>query len=120
MSSAPFDRIPVVDLGPLSEASQTSEARLELAEELCRICHEVGFFLVVNHGVSDGLCDDVFEMMHRFFALPDETKALIDKTKSRHFRGWEPVGAEYTNNRPDIRQQIDWWSEWPAHPSRRR
>ena len=41
---------------------------------------------------------------------------MIDKVESRHFRGWEPVGAEYTNNRPDIREQIDWWTEWPAHP----
>ncbi len=116
MAEALFDRIPVVDLGPLSEPSASLEARQELAEELCRICHEVGFFLVVNHGVSDGLCDDVFEMMHRFFALPDDQKTLIDKVESRHFRGWEPVGAEYTNNRPDIREQIDWWTEWPAHP----
>ena len=74
MAEALFDQIPVVDLGPLSEPSASLEARQELAEELCRICHEVGFFLVVNHGVSDGLCDDVFEMMHRFFALPTTRK----------------------------------------------
>ncbi|MYH88102.1 MAG: isopenicillin N synthase family oxygenase, partial [Acidimicrobiaceae bacterium] len=115
MAEALFDQIPVVDLGPLVEPSAALDQRQELAEELCRICHEVGFFLVVNHGVSDGLCDDVFDMMHQFFALPDEQKALIDKVNSRHFRGWEPVGAEYTNNRPDIREQIDWWTEWPAH-----
>ncbi|WP_420638843.1 isopenicillin N synthase family dioxygenase [Candidatus Poriferisocius sp.] len=110
----PFDQIPVVDLGPLSG---TQPQREELAEELCRICHEVGFFLVVNHGVDDGLHDGIFEMMHRFFALPRKQKMLIDKRVSRHFRGWEPIGAEYTNNRPDIREQIDWWTEWPAHPT---
>ena len=39
---------------------------------------------------------------------------MIDKRESRHFRGWEAVGTEYTNNRPDIREQIDVWSERPA------
>ena len=88
----------------------------ELADELCRVCHEVGFLLVVNHGVDRDLHDAVFELMRRFFGLPDERKALIDKRTSRHFRGWEPVGSEYTNNRPDMREQIDCWTEWPAHP----
>ena len=110
---AAFDQIPVVDLGPLSGSL---DQRKDLAEELCRICHEVGFLLVVNHGVSDGLSGDIFAMLRRFFALTDEQKAMIDKRRSRHFRGWEPVGAEYTNNLPDIREQIDWWTEWPAYP----
>ena len=52
--------------------------------------------------------------MRTFFALPEADKLLIDKRTSRHFRGWEPVGAESTNNRPDIREQIDLWTEWPA------
>ncbi len=108
-----FDAIPVVDvsslLGPLTQ-QQT------LADELCQISHEVGFFLVVNHGVSPSLSEDVFSMMQSFFALPWSQKALIDKRKSRHFRGWEPVGAEYTNYCPDIREQIDCWTEWPALP----
>ncbi|WP_419918178.1 isopenicillin N synthase family dioxygenase [Candidatus Poriferisocius sp.] len=108
-----FSRIPVLDLEPLSGSS---EQRQELAEELGRICHEIGFLLVVNHGVSAGLRDAIFDMMHRFFALPGEQKAMIDKRRSPHFRGWEPVGAEYTNHRPDIREQIDWWTEWPARP----
>ena len=110
---AAFDQIPVVDLGPLSGSLDQREA---MAEELCRICHEVGFLLVVNHGVSDDLSDNIFAMLRKFFAFSDEQKALIDKRRSRHFRGWEPVGAEYTNYRPDIREQIDWWTEWPAHP----
>ena len=108
-----FNEVPVVDLDPVSGSL---DEQMALAEELCRICHEVGFLLVVNHGVSEGLSDDVFDMLRRFFALSEEQKALIDKRRSRHFRGWEPVGAEYTNYCPDIREQIDWWTEWPAHP----
>lgn len=106
-----FDSIPVIDVAPLAGGGTPPGG---LAEELCRACHEVGFFLVVNHGVDNDLQDRVFDMMHRFFGLPDDIKRRIDKQASRHFRGWEPVGTEYTNNRPDIREQIDCWSEWPA------
>lgn len=60
------------------------------------------------------MVDSIFEMMHTFFALPEADKMLIDKRASPQFRGWEPVGSEYTNNRPDRREQIDLWTEWPT------
>jgi hypothetical protein len=37
-------------------------------------------------------------------------KENINQKKSRRFRGWEPVGAEATINRPDVRAQVDIWS----------
>ncbi|MGI9594751.1 MAG: isopenicillin N synthase family dioxygenase [Acidimicrobiales bacterium] len=114
MSEAAFDEIPIVSLAPLLSGDPGRAVSDDLAEQLCRLCHEIGFFLVVDHGISPDLVDDVFDMMHRFFALDPEQKALIDKRASRHFRGWEPVGTEFTNNRPDIREQIDIWTEWPA------
>jgi len=111
MTAAAFESIPVVDVSELANGAGPSP---ELAEELCRVGHEVGFVLVVDHGISDDLHDAVYDLMRRFFSLPADHKALIDKRTSRHFRGWEPVGTEYTNNRPDIREQIDCWTEWPA------
>jgi isopenicillin N synthase-like dioxygenase len=68
----------------------------------------------LRHLASTQLIDDVFEMMERLFALDDEAKLLINKAASPHFRGWESVGSEFTNNRVDVREQIDMWSEWPA------
>ncbi len=111
---ATFTEIPIVDLAPIrGDANE----RTLLAEHLQAICHEVGFFVVVNHGIDPSFIDSIFDMMGRFFALPEEQKRLIDKQASRHFRGWEAIGSEYTNNRPDIREQIDLWSEWPARPT---
>ena len=72
------------------------------------------FFAVVDHGIDPGLWNAVFDVADRFFALPVEAKARIDKQNSRHFRGWENVGAELTNNRPDLREQVDIWTERPA------
>ncbi len=106
-----FTEIPIVDLS----GRGTEKGDRALAEELTRICHEVGFFVVENHGVPTELIDETFEMMSSFFALSEEQKQHIDKTKSRHFRGWEAVGTEFTNDRPDIREQIDVWTEHASH-----
>ncbi len=104
-------RIPTIDLGRLRGSAADRQA---LAEELTAVYHDIGFAVLVNHGLPEGYLDRVFEMMAAFFALPEDQKLLIDKHKSRHFRGWEAVGTEFTNNRPDIREQIDVWSERPA------
>lgn len=107
------DALPVVDFGRWqgSEADQVA-----LAEEVRRICHEFGFFLLVDHPIPQEFMDRVFSTMRDLFALPPEQKLLIDKRNSRHFRGWEGEGAEYTNNRPDIREQVDLWSEHTPRP----
>ena len=52
--------------------------------------------------------------MHRFFELSVDDKRRIAKTASPQFRGWEPVGAETTDNAPDMREQIDVWTPWPT------
>ena len=109
--SAAFTEVPVVDIGSRAGGGA---ARRALAERLGEISHRVGFVIVTNHGIEQHVIDDVFDRCARFFALPEADKRSIDKRNSRHFRGWEPVGAEYTNNRPDIREQIDLWSDRPA------
>lgn len=111
MRTPSFADIPVVSL---STISGSDAERAALATRLETICHEIGFFVATDHGVDPTVIESVFDLMHRFFALPTETKRLIDKRTSPHFRGWEAEGSEYTNNRPDIREQIDVWSEWPT------
>ena len=114
-SAAGFDEIPLVDLGALDA---TPARRAALADQVCAICHEVGFMIITDHGVVASVVDDVFDLMRRFFALDEAQRALIDKRASPHFRGWESVGSEFTNNRVDVREQIDIWSAWPEVTSR--
>ncbi len=87
-----------------------------LADRLTDVFHHIGFVVVVDHGVPAVLLDAVFSSMKRFFSLSDDQKRSIDKLDSPWFRGWEAVGSEYTNNRRDEREQIDFWSEWPSRP----
>ena len=104
--------LPVVDLH--SWRSGTPEQRAAFAENVQHICHDIGFFYLVGHGVPDDFLARYFAALERFFALPEGTKARIDKRLSPHFRGWEREGAELTNNRPDIREQLDVSTEHPA------
>lgn len=103
-----FHEIPVVSL---AEWTGASGDRAAFAEELRQICHEVGFFRVVDHGVDPAFLDEYFAVLRAFFALPDDVKAQIDKANSPWFRGWERVGAELTDNSVDHREQIDIWTE---------
>ncbi len=113
---AGFTSIPVVDLQRWTSSTNETE-RTTFAEELVEICHRVGFLLLVGHGVPERFEQGLFQNLARFFALPEETKSLIDKRNSREFRGWERVGAELTNNQVDYREQIDISTAHPRYPA---
>jgi isopenicillin N synthase-like dioxygenase len=106
-----FNNIPAVSLADWHACGADRQA---FADDVRRICHEVGFLMLVDHGIDQPSIDAWFEHLERFFALPEATKALIDKRNSPHFRGWERVGSEFTDNKVDVREQVDLWSEYPA------
>jgi len=107
-----FQAIPIVDVGP-ALGGPTSPPDAAFAQEFTDICHHVGFAVITNHGIAKAHTDAVFDIMHRFFALDEADKRRIDKNNSPQMRGWEPVGAETTDNQPDMREQIDVWTERP-------
>ena len=92
-------------------------ARAALARDVRRIGHEIGFFQLVGHGVPDEFRQRYFAMLEAFFSLPTAVKERIDKRRSRHFRGWEQVGAELTDNRTDYREQLDVSTEHEPYPA---
>ena len=101
---AAFEEIPVVDL---TDGEPSPAARAEVADRLRAICHHVGFFQLFGHGLEPAFFAEHAEARARFFALSEDEKVLVDKTASPRFRGWERVGAELTNGRPDQREQLD-------------
>ena len=103
---ATFNEIPVVSL---------ADSRRD-ADGLVRALHEVGFLSLVDHGIDPAFIDRYFAAVQEFFALPDSVKAGIDKRNSPHFRGWERVGAELTDNRVDFREQLDLSTEHSPYP----
>jgi isopenicillin N synthase-like dioxygenase len=108
-----FQEIPVVSLAGWTAPDAD---RTAFAEQLRAICHEVGFFQLVDHCIDPSFIDDYFDAMRRFFDLPEAAKASIEKINSPWFRGWERVGAELTDSHVDYREQVDVWTELPARP----
>ena len=100
-----FNEIPQVSLSALRADRTLAGDRLR------EVFHHVGFLVLTDHGIDRQLTDEVYACARTFFAMPVDAKLCIDKRVSPHFRGWEPEGAEYTNARPDIREQIDLWTE---------
>lgn len=84
-------------------------------DELRRVCHEVGFLQLVDHGVDLGFIDGYLGAIEAFFALPESVKATIEKVRSPWFRGWERLGSELTDNSVDHREQIDVWTAHRPH-----
>jgi isopenicillin N synthase-like dioxygenase len=113
IDGASFQEIPVVSLRDWSAPGADQYA---FADRLRSICHEIGFFQLVDHGVDPSFLDDYFAAMRTFFELPEATKERIDKVRSPWFRGWERVGAELTDHRVDHREQIDIWTELDPQP----
>jgi isopenicillin N synthase-like dioxygenase len=114
IGSGVFTELPEVDL---SRWDGDLVDRSELADAVRLICHHLGFFQLVGHGVPDEFRTRYFWLLQRFFDLPEADKARIDKIHSRHFRGWERVGAELTDNRVDYREQLDVSTENPPYPA---
>lgn len=101
-----FSEIPRLDLQTWTTPASPGQ-RDAFARDLLDVAHEVGFLLLTGHGVTDDFLDRYFGALQEFFTLPEAVKARIDKIESPHFRGWERVGAELTDNRIDHREQLD-------------
>jgi isopenicillin N synthase-like dioxygenase len=73
---------------PRIDMSNFAKRKAEIADQLWDASTAIGFFQLVNHGISQELIDEAFEMTARFFALPHETKGqypLLNGTNA----GWE-------------------------------
>ena len=110
------ETFPEFSLAAWRRTEHNATERRRLAQSLTSTCHRTGFFLLIDHGIDPNLISSVFDVSKRCFELPREQREAFHKRHSRHFRGWENEGSEYTNGRPDIREQIDLWSEHPARP----
>lgn len=88
------DPIPVLDLGPWRAGA--AGARERLAAELRHAQENVGFFVIVNHGVPQSRIDAAFECARRFHALPLETKLALKANE--HNIGYLPFKGSTTRS----------------------
>lgn len=83
------DTLPVISIADLCSADPAQ--RQSVGDALHAACTQTGFFYCIDHGVPQGLIDAVLAESRRFFALPMEEKARLDKAHSSCNRGYEPL-----------------------------
>lgn len=67
--------IPVIDVSPYFTEAQGAKQRV--AEQIGRACQEVGFYVIVGHGVDLKLVEDVEVVSREFFGLPLDEKMKV-------------------------------------------
>ncbi|MEU8521321.1 2-oxoglutarate and iron-dependent oxygenase domain-containing protein [Streptomyces sp. NBC_01216] len=105
-------QLPIVDL---AAADRGPQARRLLHAQLHSAAHDVGFFQLVGHGVTEAETTALTSAMRAFFALPETDRLAVDNINSPHFRGYTRVGDERTGGSRDWRDQLDIGAERPAH-----
>ena len=107
MTAAPIlaprsEGVPILDLAPWFHGD--GARRRAVGAQVDQALREIGFLLIVNHGVSVELRQRVREAARAFFALPDSVKDRYRAEIGEHTwlpRGWTPTGAESNANSDD-------------------
>ncbi|MCZ0988610.1 isopenicillin N synthase family dioxygenase [Streptomyces diastatochromogenes] len=107
-----YAQLPIIDL---SAADRGPQARALLHAQLHSAAHDVGFFQLVGHGVTQAETDALLTAMRAFFDLPQADRLALDNVNSPHFRGYTRTGDERTGGARDWRDQLDIGAERPAH-----
>jgi hypothetical protein len=84
-----MSEVVVLDLAELRHADVA--VRRELGRRMVDVCRTVGFFYIVNHGISGARMRRMFELTRAFFDLPMEEKMALSMAKSKHWRGYLPM-----------------------------
>jgi len=105
-----FEEIPIVDIGPLIDGSDPAS----VARDIGRVCEQVGFLYIKNHGIDPSLIDQAYDQAKRFFDLPPEEKqALHVKHSGPTLRGYIPPYFENVNPNVtrDVKEVFDYGAE---------
>ncbi|XP_006855229.2 probable 2-oxoglutarate-dependent dioxygenase At3g49630 isoform X2 [Amborella trichopoda] len=111
-----FKSFPVIDVRPLSRKCNDPKMAedsgvFEVVNLLDQACKESGFFYVKGHGVPDHIVQGVRDLSHEFFGLPYEEKLKIKMSASSGYRGYQVMGENITQGKPDMHEAIDAYKE---------
>jgi isopenicillin N synthase-like dioxygenase len=82
--------VPVIDIGPFFAGGP--EERAQVAADVGRACEEIGFLVVVGHGVPDDAIEAMYDVSKRFYDLPAEAKLPLVSPSGDAFQGYCPIG----------------------------
>jgi isopenicillin N synthase-like dioxygenase len=111
LHSAPSADFPVLDLGPYIGGEEAALG--EVAAQLRDALENIGFLVVVNHGLPTELIDGVVEETRRFHALPmaEKLNLATGRGSGSGFTGYLPSAAYSVktsgvndNDQPDLNE----------------
>ena len=82
--------VPVIDIAPY--LGGTPEGKRRVAAQVDRACRDVGFYVIVGHGVDPSLVDEVETAAREFFDLPLSEKMKVHIGKVPGGVGYSAVG----------------------------
>lgn len=102
--------VPVIDIAPsLHDDPAASHA---VAAEIGRACEDIGFLMVIGHGMPQSLIDDADALARAFHDLPLDEKMRIAMDIRRRPRGYRRTGETRVaaslgaQTPPDLREQF--------------
>ncbi len=97
MDKVLYDEIPSLDLRNFREGNQ--EQREKFVQDLGTAFNNIGFIAVKNHGLSDTLTSQLYQVFQKFFGLPEEIKQKYDIPGLFGQRGYTGKGKEHAKGR---------------------
>ena len=101
------EQVPIIDISDLVSDS-SSAAAAPAIKDIAQACREWGFFQIINHGISADLIDQVWDRTRALFALSNEEKLSVLRTKENP---WGFYPNELTKNQRDKKEVFDFTRE---------
>jgi isopenicillin N synthase-like dioxygenase len=109
-----LDEIPIIDIEPLIDNSNILK---QTGKKIRDACKNFGFFYIKNHNIPKSHIDTLIPAIQNFFNLPLEDKIKIHINNSKIFRGYTPLGEEFTDNSYDWHECVDFGLETKKNDS---
>lgn len=96
--------IPRLDL--LNYTQGSAAQRKQFSQDIGKAFNETGFVTIANHGLSQQLIDDLYEVVKAFFDLSEDTKRRYEFPELAGQRGYTAKGREKAKdaNTPDLKE----------------
>jgi isopenicillin N synthase-like dioxygenase len=92
-----FKHIPSIDLADFN--SGNPELKKQFVKQLGEAYEKIGFVAVKNHGLSDSLCNNLYDEVKKFFSLTDAQKKQYEIDGLGGQRGYVSFGKEHAKNK---------------------
>ncbi|CAN5134569.1 2-oxoglutarate and iron-dependent oxygenase domain-containing protein [soil metagenome] len=97
MNNHLFHDIPTLDLNVFKYGNDLQKKLFE--EKLGKAFNEIGFVAIKGHGLSENLTHELYEVVRKFFSLPDHIKQRYEVEELYGQRGYTGKGKEHAKGR---------------------